>query len=172
MLTSSAASRFIFENYSREWFGLGILEYEGGQYAADIIYSIQDTFAIVGSKDKNHEPQEKAKAILVPYFEAAIAAVSFPLMLGPHPVVCDCLSLPLSPHRLLVSRWPTFSKHLDPRFLPHITDARGTLAALKRFPDLQYHFKGANPSRFHSHVTDADLLSDFKAVKAAAGYCE
>ena len=71
-----AACRFVFENYSKEWFGLGIVDYEGGKHAADIIQGIADTFAIVGSKEKTHEPQEKAKAILIPYLHAAIDAVS------------------------------------------------------------------------------------------------
>lgn len=98
-----SVSRFIFEQYSREWFGLGITDYEGGRYATDLIYGIQDTFAVVGSKDKNREPQEKAKALLIPYFEAAISSVSLLSMLRQNPLNCDCLQITLMLHILLVN---------------------------------------------------------------------
>lgn len=70
------SGRLILGLYSKQWFGLGIEDWKGGGYAADLVKAVQDAFAILGDKHLTHRPQEQAKVVLTDYFEAVLAAVS------------------------------------------------------------------------------------------------
>ncbi len=67
--------RMVFGLYSKEWFGLGIDEWEDGAQADAITKAIQETFAVVGAKSPDPIVKTKAKLLLTRYMEAAIAVV-------------------------------------------------------------------------------------------------
>ncbi|KAK9836752.1 hypothetical protein WJX74_007457 [Apatococcus lobatus] len=69
------SNRLILGLYSKQWFGLGIEDWNGGKHAADIVVAVQDAFAIFGDKHLTHRPQELAKIMLTDYFQAALAAL-------------------------------------------------------------------------------------------------
>ncbi len=68
--------RLVLGQYSKQWFGLGLEEWQGGAQADKIIKAIQTAFAVLGDKHFKHGPQERAKIVLVDYFTAVLAAVS------------------------------------------------------------------------------------------------
>lgn len=71
-----ACGRLIVGLYSKQWFGLGIEDWNGGRSAAAIVEAVQDAFAILGDKHLTHRPQELAKIKLTDYFQAVLSAVS------------------------------------------------------------------------------------------------
>ena len=68
--------RLVLGQYSKQWFGLGLEEWHNGDRTADFIEALQTAFAILGDKHLTHEPQQRAKMLLVEYFTDVLKAVS------------------------------------------------------------------------------------------------
>ena len=67
--------RLVLGLYSRQWFGLGIEDWEQGAHTADLIKAVQDLFALFGDRHSEHPLQEQAKILLTRFCEAALEAV-------------------------------------------------------------------------------------------------
>ncbi|KAK9822960.1 hypothetical protein WJX74_009114 [Apatococcus lobatus] len=69
------SNRMVFGLFSKQWFGLGIDDWEGGARAEALTKAIQEIFAVVGDKDPEVEAKVEAKSLLTSYMEAVLAAV-------------------------------------------------------------------------------------------------